>query len=267
MSLSKNENDINIPLFGGLSFPFRQIVAHAKDFFMLAGMVSFISALVSFAFGRSFVCGFSNESGGTFCSVDAVSFLCSIVLKLALLAYFINRWFMISFENKTFFETVRIKFNKKDAQTAGFILLYFFLWTIFGLAAYLLSVKTPSYNWVNEAGFFVVMSLSMVISIVLLLASVLFVRFLQGKNWMTLKQILWPIFDNFYKMAIWFLFFLVLFMFFERFSFLYFGVTSGLPLWFKNVCGELFFNFGIYLFAAMFLSCLQFQAKYLFKES
>ena len=152
----------------------------------------------------------------------------------------------------------------KDVKTVGFILFYLGLWAVAGWAAYSLNIRKPVEDWREELLFFFVFTMIILAVFVLLVNSVLFIRFLQGKKWLNLRCSFWPVFDNLYKILGWFLFYFLVFAYFFRSVTVFWVQNEWFPFWVNSLAGEFCFYFVIYASVAVFISSLAYQAKYIF---
>ncbi len=264
--MKNKDGEIIIPFFAGVTYPVRQIASHFKSFVYLTAGISFFNLIVSFLLGRSFLCGGGMGEGIVYCSNRGWAAACSFLTVWFGLAFYINRWFLISYNGLPIDEAVKTRDWKKDAKTAGFILFYWLMWGAAGLAVYWLNIRVPVESWVKELLFFFAMSLIILLAFILIANAVLFVRFLQGKDWWTINRTFWPVFDNLYKLVGWFVLYLGGLAFILGIIFDVFMREAVLPLWISNILGEFCFNFVLYAGAAIFVSALAYQAQFVFED-
>lgn len=172
------DGEVVIPFIGGLTYPVRQIDDHIKGFLWLTFVAALFNVVISSFLGRNFLCGLGIEGPGFYCSANVLALGGSVLAFIGGLAWYINRWYSISESGGE----IVYKLNLKDVKTVGFILFYLGLWAVAGWAAYSLNIRKPVEDWREELLFFFVFTMIILAVFVLLVNSVLFIRFLQGKN-------------------------------------------------------------------------------------
>lgn len=254
------DGEVVIPFIGGLTYPVRQIDGHIKGFLWLTFVAALFNVVISSFLGRNFLCGLGIEGPGFYCSANVLALGASVLAFIGGLAWYINRWYSISESGGE----IVYKLNLKDVKTVGFILFYLGLWAVAGWAAYSLNIRKPVEDWREELLFFFVFTMIILAVFVLLVNSVLFIRFLQGKKWLNLSCSFWPVFDNLYKILGWFLFYFLVFAYFFRSVTVFWVQNEWFPFWVNSLAGEFCFYFVIYASVAVFISSLAYQAKYIF---
>lgn len=254
------DGEVVIPFIGGLTYPVRQIDDHIKGFLWLTFVAALFNVVISSFLGRNFLCGLGIEGPGFYCSANVLALGGSVLAFIGGLAWYINRWYSISESGGE----IVYKLNLKDVKTVGFILFYLGLWAVAGWAAYSLNIRKPVEDWREELLFFFVFTMIILAIFVLLVNSVLFIRFLQGKKWLNLRCSFWPVFDNLYKILGWFLFYFLVFAYFFRSVTVFWVQNEWFPFWVNSLAGEFCFYFVIYASVAVFISSLAYQAKYIF---
>lgn len=267
MSTKNDENKIVIPFFEGLSFPASEISMHLKEFFGLAGGLSFLTTIIILCLGRSIFCGFdiNGPISGLFCTHSITSVFVSSVVSLFSIAFFINRWHAIVFDKKSLLEAVKIKCLKKDFKAFGLVLLYLLLWLILCVAFMVLENRKANADWHVELGVFIGFSLLIVLAMFLLLNFVVFYNYLQGGRFFAVNKTFWPVFDNIYKPILWFFIYFLIFIYLFRIVFVSFMVGNSLPLWLNVFASDFCSYFLIYTVTAIIQLSLAYQAKFLFK--
>lgn len=260
------DGEIVMPFVRGLMFPFETIKEHLSDFLYLTGGISLVTTLIMLLFGRSFLCNIAGNAEELYCSYNAFSFSVSSVVLLLGAGFYFSRWQLISFGGKSGREAVRCLCFKRDFQAVLFVLLYLALWAVVGGCLYFLNVRKPVDVWQQELLFFVGMSLLILASLFILINFVIFIRLLQGKKWLVINQTFWPVFDNIYKVIVWFIFYMFFFVFICRIIFVALIGGGWFPLWVRNIIGEFGLNFVLYTIVCFFVSSLNYQAQCIFGD-
>lgn len=260
---TEDEESIKIPFVAGLTYPIIEIRKNFKDFLLLTGLISFICSVVSLITGHSFFCGVLNES---FCSTSVISFVISSLVMLWGLGFYVSRWMCIAFEGEHFYHAIKKNCFKQDFRAIFLVLLYFSLWAVVCFGIYFLNMRQPVSDWRIELAIFIGVSAVIIFVVILLINFVMFFRFLQHKSFMVLKQTFWPIFDNIFKLAAWFLIYFLIFFSLLRVVFFYFVSNIYLPIWIKVVGMEFFLDFIIFTVVAFFVLHFNYLSTCLFAE-
>ncbi len=271
MVMDKNVKDetsvVEIPFIKGWIFPVECIYKNLKSFGCLAGVFSFLVSLVALCLGRGLACGFGLTGVGVYCFDTSWSVLGSGSVLFLSLAMFINRWWLIAFNNVPFNEAIKEKKIGNDLKTVGFMFLFLIAIAVVGGGFYFLYSRKATPNLDLELGLFVLVSLVIIAGVLFLVNAVVFIRFLEGKNWFVFKKTFVPVFDNVYKLLAWFLFYMFLFIYLLRqVSILFAFCRKFLPLLLSSFIGDFAMYFVFYLLMACFVSLLQFQIKYIFAD-
>ncbi len=254
------------PFFKGVMFPIEELCHHFGIFLQMAGIVAFCYAAITLMLGQNYFCLFSAERSHLFCLNNVYFSLLSLLLWGILLAYFINRWHLVTKCGMSVAKALQERCWKKDFKTFCFIWAYFGLWLLVGVVIYLLKQRVATPDWKIELLYFTIGAIIILAAVILLLNSVLFIRFLQGKNWLVLKQTLLPVFDNIYKIVAYFLFYLLLFVYLLQYARLLFVTGNILPLWFAGLLGSMVNYIVVCAITVCFVASLEFQEKQIFPE-
>ncbi|MBO5284525.1 MAG: hypothetical protein J6B00_01470 [Alphaproteobacteria bacterium] len=260
---TEDEKSIKIPFVEGLTYPVTEICKYFKDFLLLTGFVSLICSIVTLLAGRSFFCGVLNES---FCSSSMFSFVLSSGVMFLGFGFYVSRWMCIAFKGMSFKQAIREKCFKQDLKALLFVFLYCSLWAVVCFGVYFLNMRHPFSDWRKELAVFIGVSAIIIFVMVLLINFVIFFRFLQQKSVMVLKQTFWPIFDNIFKLAAWFLIYFLIFFSLLKVVFSYFISSVYLPIWVKVAGMEFFLDFIIFTAVAFFVLHFNYLSKCLFTE-
>lgn len=262
------KSSVVFPLGKGEIYPLKMIYSHFGDFVKLVGLFALINTIAVMVLGRSYICGLGIYGKGVYCLNQSFAVIGSLLVTLFVISCFINRWFLLIEEGKSFDEVVKIKPNYKDFKTMCFVVLYFGLFAVVIGGAYILNKRavTPSFGF--ELMLFIALSLVMIFVIILLLNGVVFIRFLRGKKWLVLGHTFVPIFDNIYKIIFWFVSYLFFFVYLLQLVVRYGVIRSDSAFFFANVvCYEFLLQVIMLLIASCFVSSLTFQEKYLFNDN
>lgn len=263
----KNEKGVVFPFWEGITFPFETMYKRAKDFCCLIGVFSLIAAFLVMIFGRSFACVLGLDGWGIYCLASPFGVLLLFFLLLFMMACFVNRWWLIAFKEMNFAEVMKIKPNKRDIKTLGFMLIYLATFLVIGGGLYLLYARVATPNLSLELALFVGVSLVILVALAILLNAVVFARFLDEKKWLYVSETLLPAFDNIYKIVVWFLFYLFLFVYLVRQTVsLFFMFQKIVSLLVSCFLSEFFLQFIFYLMAACVVSVLKLQEKSIFED-
>ena len=265
MSEQKNiaNSRVVFPFFKGIMFPIEELIHHFRSFLCLAGIVALCYSLITFMLEQNYLCFVTKEKAGIFCLDSSSLVILVLLLWGMLLAYFINRWYLIIKCGVSVRKALFVTCWKKDFKTFGFIVAYLGLWLLIGIVIYVLRQRVATPNWMVELLYFTIGAIIVLVSVVLLLNSVLFVRFLQGKDWLVLKQTLLPVFDNVYKIVAYFLFYLLLFVYLLYFK-IFFITRMLLPLWIGTLLGNMLTFIVVCALMVCFVASLEFQEKQIF---
>lgn len=258
----KKENEVLIPLMKGVVFPFEKLYNNIGVFLTLAGVVSLFYSVVVFMAGQNYFCLFYR--GELWCVDNAFLSVFSLFFGIACLAYFMNRWYLCAYQNVPVFDAIKTISWKKDLKTLAFIVAYFVLWVVIGVVFYLLKKRVPSPDWLLELFYFVLGSAVIFFAVALLTNAVVFVRFLQNKNWLVFK--FGALFDNIYKILLFFVFYLLFFAVLVKEVRGVFVANHFLPLWLNGMLISFFNYLVVCVMAVFFIASLEFQEKYIFSE-
>ncbi len=265
--MKEEKAGVVIPFWGGMVFPFEKLGQNFKVFFELTGAFAFFSAIFSMFVGRGFACGLGFESKMFFCTGNALSLMINVMMLLFLTALFIRRWWYLSFEKQSFSGVVRTKIGIKDFKILGFLICFLCLWAIIAVGVYALYIRKATPNLNFELAWFIFVSLFIVAAFFVLINAVLFVRFLEGKNWLLLNKTAFPMFDNVYKLIAWFLFYLLIFAYlFQLVGRVFFVCKSFFPVWMCSFIGDFSLYFVFYLMIICFVSLLKYQEMHIFAD-
>ena len=265
--LKKNETYIVFPFFEGITFPFETIYRNFKGFCYLTGVFSLSAALLVMLFGRSFACTLGISGNGIYCLTNVWGFLLLFLLLLFMMACFINRWWLIAYNDMTFAEAVKTKISLRDVQISYFLLIYLLMFLIIGGGLYVLYTRVATPDLELELAIFVGVSFFILVALTVLLNAVMFACFLDGKEWRVVLKSQLSLFDNIYKLMVWFLFYLLLFAYLIRQSVsLFFSFQKVLPLWGSGLLGDFVLYFVFYFMAVCVVSLLKLQENCIFEN-
>lgn len=265
--MKEEKAGVVIPFFGGLVFPFEKIGQNYKGFLGLTGGFALFSAIFSMFIGRGFACGLGVEDKMPFCTNNVLSLIVSVIMLLILTALFIRRWWLLSFKKQSFSEVVKTKVDVKDFKVLVFLVCFLSLLGIIGVGVYALYIRkaTPHLNF--ELAWFVFVSLFIMVAFFVLINVVLLARFLDGKNWLLLNKTALPIFDNIYKLIVWFLVYLLILAYlFQQAGSMFFACKSVFPMWLCSFIGDFSLYFVFYFMVACFVSLLKYQDMHIFAD-
>lgn len=259
---NKNTQKNILPFWKGAIYPFQNISNHLMNFLKLTLLFALITTIISFATGRVYVCAFDFEL--VFCSKSTIVATTSIILCIICTALYINRWNALSTQSISLKQTFTKQYFKKDLRALCIIIVNILSLALLGISAYLLHQREATPNFALELGLFILFSLLIVLSSAIFVNNVLLLRFLNSKNYLELNKTLYPIFDNIYKYLFWFIIFFIFFAILLKNLFFYI-LSSGESV-IDTIIGEFLVNFTLYTMASFWISNLQYQEKYLFKE-
>lgn len=263
----EDKKAIVFPFFEGITFPFETIYKKIKDFCCLTSVFSLAAAILVTLFGRNFACTIGILGSEAPCLANVWGVLALFLLLLFGMACFINRWWAVAYNDVTFAQAIRMKISWRDVKISSFLLMYLVMFFIVGGGLYALYSRVATPNLNLELAIFAVVSLFIFAALVVLVNAVMFARFLDGKDWRFALNVQMPLFDNIYKLTVWFLFYLVLFVYLIRQSVsLFFACQKVLPLWCSSFLGDFAFYFVLYFMAVCAVSILKLQESYLFNE-
>lgn len=263
----KKKSNVVFPFFEGITFPFETIYKKIKGFCYLTGLFSLMAAVLVMLFGRSFVCTLGLSGSGIYCLTNVWGFLLLFLLLLFMMACFINRWWQVAYNNMTFAEAIRIKISLREVKILFFLLMYLLMFLIIGGGLYALYTRVATPNLKLELAIFAGVSLFIFAALIVLLNAVMFACFLDGKEWHMVLRVQLSLFDNIYKLAVWFLFYLLLFAYLIRQSVsLFFTFQKVLPLWFSGFLGDFVLYSIFYFMAVCAVSLLKLQENCIFEN-
>lgn len=261
--MQKKDKEVVIPFWGGVIFPLEIIAKRFKDFFLLVSGFSFLSAIISMVFGRSFACGLDDEL--FFCGNNVWNSFIVLVVAFVFSVMFIRCWWFLGFKEKSLSEVLKMKAGVMDLKIAGFLLGGLCFLGVLGGGVYVLLSReaTPQFDF--ELAWFVFVSLFIIVALFVLLNAVVFIRFLDGKKWLVFHETGWPIFDNVYKLMGWFLFYLLFILYFIRqVGRLFIFCRQILPMVVASFIADFALYFVFYLAIACVISLLKYQEKCIF---
>ncbi len=257
-----NNQKIIIPFWGGCLYPFQNIKNNFIKFLKLTSLFSLITTILSFVLGRSFACSINLDT--IFCSFSHINSISSIVITIACLSLYVNRWNTTSTQDIAIKKTFSKPYLKKDLRALFIIFINILAFSTMGGSIYLLNQRKVTPNFNLELGLFILFSFLIILSLIILVNNVLLLRFLNSKKFLNLNKIFWPTFDNIYKYISWFIIFFILFAVILKNIF--FSILSSGGAILHIILGEFFINFTLYTIMSFWISNLQYQEKYLFKE-
>lgn len=268
MDTKKSDEKNILPFIEGLIFPMAMINSHLKDFFKLTGCAACITSLITILIGRSNYCGMNQGLDTFYCPFNsyAIYFVPISFLLVFLVSGFVyNKWQLIFSKNMSFLASIKEKAYIKDLKASGYLLLYLLFWGVLGIGMFLLDRRVPNPNWIIELMFFMLVSLSILLAVILLFNFVVFQHSLNGGKVFLINKTFLPIFDSMYKLMFWFLIYFVIFIYLLKMAMLVFADKS-FPVWFNLLFGEISFYFVVYSMITVFSATLFYQEKALFRE-
>lgn len=263
--MQKTDKSVVIPFFGGLMFPFEKIAQRFKDFFLLVGGFSFLSALLSMFLGRGFACGFGLEYKVFFCGNTIWNLSLNTLFLFVLIILFIHRWWLIGFDGKSLVGALKTKVGIKDLKIAGFLFSFLLLVGVLGVCVYALYTRKATPNLEFEIAWFIFVSLFIIAILFVLINAVVFVRFLDDKKWLVFDKTALPIFDNIYKLMGWFLFYMLFFSYLaHHVSGVFIFCQKILPLDIAGLVADFVLFVVFYLMIGCIISLLKYQEIYIF---
>lgn len=259
---SANNQKIIIPFWRGILYPFQNINKNFTKFLKLTMLFSIITTITTFVLGRSYVCALNIDT--VFCSSSAVNATLSVVIYLSCFSLYINRWNILSTKDVFLKETFTKPYYKIDLKAFCIIFINILALAVMGICIYLLNQRKVTPNFNLELGLFILFSFFILLSLMVFTNNVLLLRFLNSKNYLELNKTIIPTFDNIYKYLLWFMLFFAFFAILLKN--LFFFILSSNGAIFNIIAGELFINFTLYTIMSFWISNLQYQEKYLFKE-
>lgn len=263
--MSKQEKII-FPFFQGIVFPVQELFKHFSVFLQLAGAVSLCYSVIILLMGQNYFCLSAERPEGLFCLTNAYVSVFSFLLWGFFLAYFINRWYLITKTDVSVKKALQTPCWVRDLKTFCFLCAYLGLWLLIGAVFYILKKRIATPDWVVELLYFTLGAVIIIVAVFLLLNSVLFVRYLQGKDWLVLKQTAFSIFDNIYKILAYFLFYLLLFVYLLQSVGLLFWKNTFLPLWLSGLLGSMANYMVVCALMVCFVSSLELQECQIFSK-
>lgn len=262
--IEDKDTKIVIPFFEGLIYPVNAIKSNLKNFCFLTSVFALITTIIINLLGRSVFCGLEQENS-YYCSISPFNTLTSFFILLIGFALYTNRWDLITKNNINTKDTLKQLYYPKDLKAFIIIITNLIFWATIVLSIYLLNTKKPTPDFYFELGYFILFSLLILISIVFLLNNVIFTQFLDGKKWFVLNKTFWPIFDNIYKLFLWFLIYFIFFAQIFRAIFLNIMNLKTTNYVYTFSCEFIFFFF-LYTTFAFWITSLRYQEKYLFSN-
>ena len=257
---------VSFSFFQGITQPLGKISKYLKEFLILTFSFSMFNSLFSFAVGRNILCNGFGKLEISYCHDGLFAGFLSCMALLCGISFYINRWHMICYDNKSIKEVLSFSYLKKDIKTLGFVLFYIVLWGVVSGGVFFLKTRVATPNWKLELGIFMIVSLLIIFSLLLLLNSVLFSRFMKDKNWVCLNKSLLPILDNFYKVVGWFMVYLLFFMMLFRVSLDLYQIDFFGIVWLKGIIIDFGINLVIYFGGALAVLLLDYQEEIIFDD-
>jgi hypothetical protein len=257
------QTEVKFAFFEGLRFPMRTIKEHWTEFWKLLMSVSVFTALLNTLLGNGVLCGTGREEGasGVFCSTMPELIIISWVVSCFSVAFFLYKWQRIAFDGKSFLPVFEDLSAKKIFKILGFMFFYICMWACIGVGVYYLVKRTPNPNWMVELSVFAGGSFIVMVAFYFILSFVVFVRFLEGKDWRIWRKLFWPMLDNIYPMSVWFMFYSILFLLLFQSVAGTFILHTALRPWLDNLLGGILFYMLFYFMFALYLSSLNYQNK------
>lgn len=265
--MQKKDKGVVIPFWGGMIFSLDKITRNFGAFLGLVCGFSFLSAFLSMLIGRGYACGLGLEDQMFFCGNNGLSLILNTLFLFVFTALFIRRLWGLIVEGGALSDVFKMKFGVKDLKTLGFLGLFLFFWGVFGGCLYALYIRkaTPYLNF--ELAWFVFVSLFILAALFMLANAVVFARFLDGKKWLVLNKTALPVFDNIYKLAGWFLFYLLLFAYLiRRAEGVFVFCWRILPVGIASFVGDFALFFVFYFMTACFVLLLKYQEIHIFAD-
>ena len=263
MFLLRDSKEKDIMPFGeGFLFPLKKIDENLKNFCCLTLFFAVCNALVTILLGRGSICFLPKDMlSGVFCSQAVENGLISFGLTLVGFGLFFNRWQIIFKDKKTFLEVLRCRCVRKDIKSVFIVFAYFLLWFLLIGFALLLNQRNPNEYWVKEMLFFGGVSLLIIFDVFLFVNFVIFQHYLNGGKLWVLNKTFLPLYDDLYKIVMWFSLYLFLFLLVMQYVLGMIRTHHGIFNLLHVFGYEVIIFFVFYSFVAIFSAMLAYQEE------
>ena len=264
MSNQELKKDIKFGFFKGIQKGADQIFNNFKAFACLVFLFGGALSIVNFIFGQPIGCSYEEHYVATYCSTSGINIVLKMIVNVLLFSIFISRWQMVAFQHKDIKDVLTKKYWKQDFKALLLLLFYFVSFILISLISYYLTQRVAINNVSFEAMLFVVLTSIILIFISLMLVSFLWVRFFDGYKIERIGEALWCIFDNLYRIFVWFMFYMLFLLVVVKFIMSLPVVALGGVL--HSFVAEFLANGVLLLFVATLQGILNYEADLFFED-
>ena len=258
--------DVVFSFFGGIKYTANSIFKNCNEFVVLSTFLCLFVSMLNFLSGSPIGCIYGEYYTVSYCSSNfIVQFLKLIVFILAF-SVFISRWQMIAFQKKQLKDVLSKQFMKQDIKALALILFYFLAFIGISLVAYYLSARVVMDNVAFEVVLYFSLTMIALVFVGLVMISFLWIRFFDEKEWLVyVGKSLWIVFDNIYKLFMWFFVF-VLFVLVEV-KFIYYMAYLAMDGYLLSIVGEFCSVFILCIMVAIIQGLLNYQNQEIFGDN
>ena len=264
MSNQELKKDIKFGFFKGIQKGADEIFYNFKAFACLLFIFGVSLSIVNFIFGLPVGCSYEEHYVATYCSTSGVNVVLKMIINVLIFSVFISRWQMVAFQHKDIKEVLSKNYWKQDAKALLLLLFYFVSFVVISLIAYYLTQRQVINNVSFEVMLFVALSSIILIFIALMLVSFVWVRFFDGLKIERVGDALWCVFDNIYRLFVWFMFYMLFLLVMIKFIMSLPVIALGGVLY--SFIAEFLANSVLLLFVATLQGILNYEAALFFEE-
>lgn len=265
MSNQETKKEVKFGFFKGIQKGADEIFNNFKAFICMVFVFGGALSVVNFILGQPVGCAYEEHYAVTYCSDAGFNTILKVILNVLIFSVFISRWQMVAFQHKDIKDVMTLGYWKQDVKAFLLLFFYFLLFVFISFIAYYLTQRKAIDNVSFEAMLFIVLSFLILIFISLMLVSFLWVRFFDGYKIERVGEALWCIFDNLYRIFVWFLFYMLFLLVIIKFIMSLPVIALGGLLY--SFAAELLANIALLLFATTLQGVLNYEAEMFFKDN